>query len=64
MFVVPVAVRLSVFSFPDDNLGVCQLIFTKRDICINIVDIWFGIAIWYISSIFDRIISHDKIMAR
>ena len=38
-------VRLSVrFSFPDDNLSKNQWIFTKLDMCIDIVEIWFGIA--------------------
>ena len=43
----------SVFSFQDNNLSKSQLIFTKLYICIIIVEIWFGIASWYISSIFD-----------
>ena len=33
---------LSIFSFPDDNLGKCQWIFTKLGMCIDIVNIWFG----------------------
>ena len=38
-------VRLSVrFSFPDDNLSKHQWIFTELGMCIDIVDIWFGIA--------------------
>ena len=37
-------VRPSVFSFPDDNLSKWQLIFTKLSMCIDIVEIWFGIA--------------------
>ena len=41
-----VMVRLSVhISFPDDNLSKHQWIFTKFGICIDIVEIWFGIAI-------------------
>ena len=32
------------FSFPGDNLSNCQWIFTKLGMCIDIVDIWFGIA--------------------
>ena len=40
-------VRVSVcpsirFSFPDDNLSKHQWIFTKLDMCIDIVKIWFG----------------------
>ena len=38
-------VHLSVcYSFPDDNLSKHQWIFTKLGMCIDIVDIWFGIA--------------------
>ena len=38
------SVRLSIFSFPYDNLSKCQWIFTKLDACIDVVEIWFGIA--------------------
>ena len=31
--------------------------------CIDIVEIYFGIADWQISSIFDKISAHDMIMA-
>ena len=42
---VRVSIRLSVcYSFPDDNLSKHQWIFTKLGMCIDIVDIWFGIA--------------------
>ena len=41
-----------VFSFPDDNLSKYQWIFTKLDVCIEIVEIWFGIADGHFSSIF------------
>ena len=44
------------FSFPDDNLSKHQWIFTKLGMCIDIVEIWFGIAIGQISSIFDGVI--------
>ena len=44
------------FSFLDDDLSKCQWIFTKFSVCIDIVEIWFGIAKWQISSIFDRVI--------
>ena len=44
-----------VFSFPDDNLSK-QWIFTKLGMCIDIVEIWFGIANGQISSMFDRTI--------
>ena len=43
----------SVFPFLDDNLSKHQWIFTKHGICIDIVEIWFGIANGQISSIFD-----------
>ena len=45
-----------IFSFPDDNLCKCQGILTKLGTCIDIEDIWFGIANWQISSMFDRVI--------
>ena len=44
------------FSFPDDNLSKHQWIFTKLGLCIDIVEIWFGIPNGQISSIFDRVI--------
>ena len=48
----PSARRLSVrFSFPDDDLSTHQWIFTKLGMCIDIVEIWFGIANGQISSI-------------
>ena len=31
------------FSFPDDNLSKHQWIFTKFGMCIDIVEIWFGL---------------------
>ena len=43
----------SVFSFPDDNFSKYQWILTKLGVCINIVEICFGIADGQISSIFD-----------
>ena len=50
-------VRPSVFFlFPNDNLSKHQQIFTKLGMCIDIVEIWFGIANWQISSSFDRVI--------
>ena len=39
--------------FPDDNLSKHQWIFTKLGMCIDIVEIWFGIAIGQMSSDFD-----------
>ena len=47
-----------IFSFPDDNLSKHQWIFTKLGMCIDIIDIWFGIANGQISSIFDGVICH------
>ena len=38
-------IRLSVcISFLDDNLSKDQWIFTKLGMCIDIVEVWFGIA--------------------
>ena len=45
-----------IFSFPDDNLSKHQWIFTKLGMCIDIVEIWFGIANGLISSNFDGVI--------
>ena len=59
---VRVSVRPSVvcpsvrFSFLDDNLSKHQWIFTKYGMCIDIVEIWFGIANGQISSNFDGVI--------
>ena len=48
-------VRPSVrFSFLDDKLSKHQWIFTKLGVCIDIVEIWFGITYGQISSIFDK----------
>ena len=45
-----------IFSFPDDNLSKHKWIFTKLGMCIDIVQISFGIANGQISSIFDGVI--------
>ena len=45
-----------IFSFPDDNLSKHKWIFTKLGICIDIVEIWFGIANGQISSNFYGVI--------
>ena len=42
--------------FSDDNLSKHQWIFTKFGLCIDIVEIWFGIADGQISSDFDGVI--------
>ena len=39
-----------IFSFQDNNLSKSQRIFTKLDMCIDIVEILFGIAFGYIFS--------------
>ena len=54
--VCPSAIRPSVFSFPDNNLSKCQWIFTKLGVCIDIVEIWFGIVNGQISLTFDSVI--------
>ena len=38
-------VHPSVFSFTDDNLSKHQWIFTRLGMCIDIVEIWFGIVL-------------------
>ena len=43
----------SIFSVLDNNLSKCQSVFTKLGICIDTVEIWFGIANGQILSIFD-----------
>ena len=59
---VRVSVRPSVnrtsvrILFPDDNLSNHQMIFTKFGVCIDIVEVWFGIANGQISSNFDGVI--------
>ena len=45
-----------IFSFLDDNLSKHQWIFTTLGMCIDIVEIWFGIANGQILSIFDGVI--------
>ena len=61
--VCPSIIRPSVcVSFLDDNLSKHQWIFTKLDMCIDIVEICFGIANGQILSMFDRVIClrHDN----
>ena len=36
--------HMSIFLFSDNNWSKCQWIFTKLAVCIDIVEIWFGIA--------------------
>ena len=52
-----------IFSFLDDNLSKCQGIFIKLGTCIDIKEIWFGIANGEISSMFDKFICPQTIMA-
>ena len=53
---------MPIFSFQDDNLCKCQGILTKLGTCIDIKEIWFGIANGQILSMFDRVIcpQHDN----
>ena len=46
----------SLFSYLDDNLSKYQWINTKLGVCIDIVEICFGIANGQISFIFDKLI--------
>ena len=50
------------FRFPDENLSKCQGILTKLGTCIDMKEIWFGIAYGQILSMFDRAIClwHDN----
>ena len=41
------------FHFLDDNLSKYQWFFTKLGVCIDIVEIWYGIVNGQVSSIFD-----------
>ena len=51
-----------IFSFPDDNLSIFQGILTKLGTCIDMKDIWFGIANGQVSLMFDKVIcpQHDN----
>ena len=56
---------MPIFSFPEDKeyrLIKCQGILTKLGTCIDMEEIWFGIADGQISSMFDRVICprHDN----
>ena len=50
-----------IFSFPDDNLSKRQWIVTKLGTCIDMKEIWFGIANGEISSKFDRVIAPQHV---
>ena len=49
-----------IFSFPDDNLSKHQWIFTKLGICIDIMEMYFGIANGQISSNFDSYLPETR----
>ena len=49
-----------IFLFPHNNLSKCQGILTKFGICIDIKEIWFGIANGQILSMFDRVICQQQ----
>ena len=53
--VSPSVVHLSMFSFTGDILNKCQWLFTRLGLCIDIMEIWFGIAYGQRLSIFDRV---------
>ena len=44
---------MSIFSFLGDDFNKIQWIFTKLGVCIDIMEIWFGVVNRQISSIFD-----------
>ena len=54
--------HMSIFSFLDDKLSKCQLAFTKLSLCIDIVDICFGIANGKLSSVFELSTHHKTVM--
>ena len=61
----PVVVCLSArpyFHFQIINMSKCQWIFTKLDMCIDIVEIWFGIANLQSSLFLDKVVclQHDN----
>ena len=59
LFVVRPSVQ---FLFPDDNWSKHQWIFSKLGMCIDIMEVWFGIADGQISSNFYGVICprHDN----
>ena len=50
---------MPIFLFPDDNLSKHQWIFIKLGMCIDIVEIWFGIANGQILSDLDELSARD-----
>ena len=60
LFIRPFVVHPVVgISFPDDNLSKQQWIFIKLGMCIDIVEIWFGIANEQISSGLEKLSAQD-----
>ena len=51
---------MPIFSFPGDNLSKYQGILTKLGTCIDMKEIWLGIANGQISPVFDRVISATR----
>ena len=47
------SIHPSIFSFPDVNLSKCQWNFSKPSVCIDIMEIWYGIVNGQISLISD-----------
>ena len=67
-YVCPSVSRTSVhpsicFSFPDEDLSKHHWIFTKLGMCIDIMEIWFGIDNGKFHQIFKELSARDTIMA-
>ena len=54
---ISLSAHMSVFSFSDDNFSNYKWIFTTLGMCIDIVEIWFGIVNGQILSNFDSDLS-------
>ena len=59
LYVCQCVVHSSVIPFPDDNFNKCEWIFPKLGVCIDIMEIWIGIANGQIFSIFDKVTSQQ-----
>ena len=57
-----VCLFVRLFFVSDDNLSKYQWIFTKLGMCIDIMEIWFGIANGQILSIFTELSARDIMM--
>ena len=55
--------RHAIFLFPNDNLRKCQGILTKLGTCIDIKEIWFGIANGKFRQCLTELSACDTIMA-